>query len=174
MKRFILAAIAAAFAAAPAIAADQPFDLEVIASDQNGVVHYVRNNEDGLSAAMWSDGEDKDSARLTTGADADETYRNALDAADIADSDPGELKMKLFGISIYADEEEGSGSARVVVNAPGGDRSVVVDARDDGPGGDTAHVVINGSDADGAEDFIDDIDDAPRSLKREMKEAVGL
>lgn len=174
MKRLFLVAIAAAFAAAPAIAADQPFDLEVIASDQNGVVHYVRNNEDGYSAAMWSDGEDKDSARLTTGAEADETYRNALDAADIVDSDPGELKMKLFGISIYADDEEGSESARVVVNAPGGGKSVVVDARDDGPGGDTAHVVINGSDADGAEDFINDIDDAPRSLKREMKEAVGL
>lgn len=174
MKRFILAAIAAAFAASPAFAAERPFELEVIVSGEDGAVHYVRNTDEGLSAAMWTDGEDKDSARLMTGGDADAAYRKALDTADIQGADLGDLKLKLFGVSIYASDEEGGDAARVVVNAPGGDKSVVIDAQDNGPTGDSAHIVITGADENGAEDFIDDIDDAPRSLKREMKEAVGL
>ncbi len=177
MKRIILAAAAAAaFTAGPALAQDRDFDLEIVASEQDGVLHYAHNNETDRSAAIWSDGEDEDSARFMEGGEAEKAFEEALEAADIQPVDPDNLRIKIFGLSVYAEDDDDGDSARVEINAPGGDKTITVDARDEGDGDDegVAHIVISGADEDGVRDFIDDIDDAPRSMKRDMEEALGL
>jgi len=173
MKNLVLAALAAVFGASPAFAAEGSYDLEVIASDEAGVLYYVRDTQDGRAAALWTDDENADSARLTEGAAADRAYRAAMASLGCDAREPEELRFRLFGISVYAEDEGGSDRARVVINRRG-DKSVVVNAIDNGPGGDSARVVIDGADADGARDFIDDIDSAPREMKAEMQAAIGL
>lgn len=174
MKRIALAAAIAGFAAAPALAQDRDFGLEIIATDKDGVLHYAHNQEDDRSAAIWTDGEDPDSARFMEGREADAAYEEAIGDAGITPVEDGDLAIKIFGVSVYASEDGEADNARVVVNAPGGKQQVVVNASDRHGEDGAAHIVIKGADEDGVRDFIDDIDEAPRSMKRDMEEALGL
>jgi len=173
MKTLTATGAAMALLAAPAFADDRPYDLEVIASDSNGVLYYVHDDGDGQSAAIWTDGETTKKARFYTGRMATSMYEHALGDANIQPVGDDELKMKLFGISIYANDTGDNENARVEINRRG-DRKVVVNASDDGPNGDSAHILITDSDDEGTADFIDDIENAPEKMKRDMKAYFGL
>lgn len=179
MKHLFLGAFAAiglvACDGAPAGAAGDGYDLDILASEADGVLHVVRDHEHDRIAAILTREDDPDAARLLEGRAAERAYDRAVDSAEAVLGDAEEPQIKVFGLSLYAEDESGDGDGRVrfEVETPGG-RTVMIDAGDRDPDGGVAHIAIHGVGAQGAEEFIDDIDDAPRDLREKMKDALEL
>ncbi len=87
----------------------------------------------------------------------------------VVDDDDVKISFPLLffkHISIHASED---GGAQINVTSKDGEGDVSIRADDDG-----AFITVADADADGAREFIDDIEEAPKAMRKKMKSDLGL
>lgn len=149
------------------------YTIEILGTD-GGALHYIHGGENNRAAALRTEERDPDAARLLEGRAAGQAFQDAIAEFAVPDTEPSDVRFDVFGFSFAADDDSnGEGRVRMEMNLPDG-RHFTLNAGDDGSDGGEAHVVIGGSTASEVEDYIDDIDDAPRALREQMKDSLGL
>jgi hypothetical protein len=176
LKFLSVAALGLALAAcgeAPAEARNTDrYTIEIVGMD-GSAVHYIHGGEDGRSAALSTQDNEPDAARLTPGRTAERVFREAMAEFDVPAGEPQDVQIRLFGQSFAAnDDQDGDGHVAMNLNLPDGRQISLNAANSDS--NDEAHVVMAGWDKQDVADYIDDIDDAPRELREEMKDRLGL
>ncbi len=177
MKRLLVASAAAIFGAGAAFA---DYTLFIIDDENQDVDIYAVASDDGDWAAIRMDGDDGElleggAARAAVGARmvADEMldgeHRHGHSHVSIGSSDSHSHVSIIDGDSaVFVQSDEEADTSQVVITSGDGEQ-VLVDSADG-----VSRVEISGADADSARDFIEDLDDAPRHLRRAMIEALDL
>ncbi len=179
-KTFLYTGVMLAFAGAAFAGPrnNDDYDLYVIADEVTDNVIYVVMNADetvaievlGDEKAHWLKDSDakKAIARSETLFGPDEDSSKKGFAFTVKDDDAKISFPLLFfkHIAIHANDDEG---ARVSITSKDGEGDVLVRADDDG-----AFITIIDASARAARNFIDDIDEAPASMRNKMKRELGL
>jgi hypothetical protein len=170
------------------------WEVAMFADERAGEQIVVVSGRHGRQSGI--EGTDQD-ARLLRGKDIEEALRTirrrsredgvsmvSIDGegdggveivADDEDGDSAYIRIGEGGITIHAGE--GEDSFHMTLGDTEGldtDDAVRVHARSAGDDADRAVIMLRGMDDDATRDFIRDLDDVPRSLKREMEDRLGL
>ncbi len=181
MKKFFIltgSVLAIAGAAHAGAKHDHGYDMYVIADEgADSTVYVVTHAREVAAIEVYDDDKVqwmKDGAALKAIAKAQNLFGPAEAARDkgfeftVKDDDVKISFPVLFfkHISIHANDDNG---ARVNITSKNGEGDVFVRADDDG-----AFITIVDASAKDARDFIDDIDDISKTVRRKMKKEVGL
>ncbi len=172
--RFIFAIAAAVLLAAAAAPTSPRYDMVVVAADdEDDVVQYVRNLDNGATAAFWNHGADPaydaDAEAMLDAA----VRRHGFDRPAERQANADRVKLSLFGLKIDVEEKGADENAVITMPLGFGGGTLTVDARDDADG-ERALVTIEKAKAKDAREFIDDIDGASRDARAAMKAHLGL
>jgi hypothetical protein len=179
-KTILLAGVMLAMAGTAFAASSHDYDLFVIANADTEKTVYVVVGP-GEMAAIEVDTEDKANSRWIS----DRQGRKAISWATGRFGPGQEGRKKGFAFVIKDDDVEiafgipffkhvsvhanGETGAVVDITSKDGEKDVTVRADDDG-----AFISVTHTSAHDAAEFIDDINKAPKSLRREMKEELEL
>lgn len=177
MKRLLAASAAAIFSAGAALA---DYTLFVVEDENRDVEVYAVASDDGDWAAIRMDGDEGEllegeAARAAVGPrlNADDVMGRGdhHDGAHITIRDSGShthISIIDGDSTVFVDADDDDETSQVVITSDDGER-VLVDSADG-----VSRVEISGADRDAARDFVDDLDDAPRRLRRAMIDALDL
>lgn len=196
LKMIIAGALALGLSTACADAHDGDYAMWIHDDERSGVTHVLfKNRENGRMAAARRLDEDADfevfdAARALAhfervrdrGAGANVSIRAEGEFDEDFEARVREsVKEKGFTMQFSDDEMTIRFGDGFILEAKdeeafikiGDEDGLIIEAREDGDE-DDALVIIGGLDEDDVEDAIDDLDDAPRSVRRALKRELGL